>query len=84
MKVDVSELIKKSVIIMPEIKVWTGQSKLSVSDFPASVQDALPPEDLARLGSKQLLPKDYLRDVELSCTGGDALPRRVPCTGEPS
>ena len=62
MKVDVSELIKKSVIIMPEIKVWTGQSKLSVSDFPASVQDALPPEDLARLGSKQLLPKDYLRE----------------------
>ena len=62
MKVDVSELIKKSVIIMPEIKVWTGQSKLSVSDFPASVQAALPPEDLARLGSKQLLPKDYLRE----------------------
>ena len=62
MKVDVSELIKKSVIIMPEIKVWTGQSKLSVSDFPSSVQDALPPEDLARLGSKQLLPKDYLRE----------------------
>lgn len=62
MKVDVSELIKKSVIIMPEIKVWTGQSKLSVSDFPSSVQAALPPEDLARLGSKQLLPKDYLRE----------------------
>ena len=62
MIVNIKDVISSSVIIMPEIKVWTGMSKLSVSDFPPEVQKNLPPDYLAKLGSKQLLPKDYLRE----------------------
>ena len=62
MIVDIKDVVSSSVIIMPEIRVWTGMSKLTAGDFPPEVQKNLPPDYLAKLGSKQLLPKDYLRE----------------------
>ena len=62
MIINTKDVVSSSVIIMPEIKVWTGMSKLTAGDFPPEVQKNLPPDYLAKLGSKQLLPKDYLRE----------------------
>lgn len=34
MIVNIKDVVSSSVIIMPEIKVWTGMSKLTAGDFP--------------------------------------------------
>lgn len=48
-------------IIMVDFDLWTGQTRLSASDFKIGVGGQLPPEKLTQLGSKKVIDPDHLK-----------------------
>lgn len=48
-------------IIMVDFDLWTGQTRLSASDFKIGVGGQLPPEKLTQLGSKKVIDPGHLK-----------------------
>ncbi len=60
-----------------DVSSWAGRAKLRPEDLPLEVQNSLPPETLASLGSKKLMDPDRLKIFNtLKARGHSVLSRR--------
>lgn len=54
----------KTSILTLMIRQWTAATKFTAADLPPKVVDQLPPQAIASLGKKRLLPKEALAPME--------------------
>ena len=55
------KIVDKMLVVAPDIRIWTAQTKLRADDFADDAKDLLPPSDLASLGTKRLIDAEKLR-----------------------
>jgi len=54
-------LSESLAVVNLDVSIWAGRAKVRPEDLPSDVLSALPPAELATLGSKRLYPIDALR-----------------------
>ena len=57
---NISGILNDSIIVNLEIHQWSGRKTIRATDLPQELLNQLPPSEIASLGQKNLMPRDFL------------------------